>query len=264
MIWLTNVLLLPAIFVTTTIAWATTQKDRAAGDYRAVIALVVGALVWAGGIAFTVVAENPNAVLPGGFVLAGVALACLTYLALPRPQLAVREAPATSSPGVLAEGMAQAGRPALILGWASVALLAAVIIMLVVIDSSMWWFALLLALFALLIPLFLQPWRILVTGRDVQLRTQIPFIQRQYPLTEIVRAEVSQVDPFGEFGGFGYRANLSGERGVVLKKGPALRLHLAGERTFVATTDDAAPLANAVNEVINSSQSGPDAPLPSH
>lgn len=69
------------------------------------------------------------------------------------------------------------------------------------------------------------------------------------PASEVEWAEVVEVDPFGEFGGWGLRiaADMHGTVGVVLRKGEAIRVHRTGGRRFVVTVDDAEEGAALLN-----------------
>jgi len=64
---------------------------------------------------------------------------------------------------------------------------------------------------------------------------------------------VIRVDPFRDFGGWGWRAGRSApgqsRSGVVTRKGEALLVERTGGRRFVVTTDDAATAAALLNTV---------------
>lgn len=72
-----------------------------------------------------------------------------------------------------------------------------------------------------------------------------------WPRVEILPAEIAsaravQVDPFAEFGGWGYRFGMDGRRGIVLRKGDALEVTRTNGRVFVVTVDDAATAASVL------------------
>jgi hypothetical protein len=69
------------------------------------------------------------------------------------------------------------------------------------------------------------------------------------PLREIAYAEVVDVRP-AEWGGWGYRAR-SGGRGLVLRRGPGVRLELSAGRHFVATARDADRVAGLLNALLD-------------
>lgn len=60
------------------------------------------------------------------------------------------------------------------------------------------------------------------------------------PLDEVARAEAVDVDPMWEFGGWGLRWAPGGGFGVVLRRGPGIRVTRTNGKTFTVTVDDAA------------------------
>ncbi len=69
------------------------------------------------------------------------------------------------------------------------------------------------------------------------------------PLTEIDSAAAVDVDPMGEFGGWGMRWAPNGRFGIVVRKGPALEVRRRSGRSVTVTVDDAqtgAALLNAL------------------
>ncbi|MDF1488576.1 DUF1648 domain-containing protein [Tessaracoccus caeni] len=71
------------------------------------------------------------------------------------------------------------------------------------------------------------------------------------PLANIQAAEVTTVDPVGDFGGYGRRVALGGEReGMVTSKGQAILIERADERPMVVTIDDARRAAATLNTLL--------------
>ena len=71
------------------------------------------------------------------------------------------------------------------------------------------------------------------------------------PLDQIERVENVEVNPMGEFGGWGMRWAPGGGLGVVLHTGPGIRVERTGGKVFTVTVDDAptgAALLNALRE----------------
>ncbi|QKJ19045.1 DUF1648 domain-containing protein [Microbacterium hominis] len=60
------------------------------------------------------------------------------------------------------------------------------------------------------------------------------------PLERIEHASVIEVDPMGQFGGWGLRLAADGRFGVVLRTGEAIEVARTGKKPFVVTVDDAA------------------------
>lgn len=66
------------------------------------------------------------------------------------------------------------------------------------------------------------------------------------PIDDVMSAEVVQVSPMGEFGGWGIRRSAQG-RGVVLRSGEGVRVHRRDGQTLTVTVDDAATAAGLLN-----------------
>ncbi len=79
--------------------------------------------------------------------------------------------------------------------------------------------------------------RVDATGLTVNSATGFPRIH--LPLAEIDRVEVVEVNPMGEFGGWGLRWAPGGGFGVVLRTGPGIRVTRRDRRVFTVTVDDA-------------------------
>lgn len=59
------------------------------------------------------------------------------------------------------------------------------------------------------------------------------------PLAKITKAEAVEVNPMGEFGGWGLRWAPGGGMGVVLRRGPGIRVQRTNGKLFTVTVDDA-------------------------
>ena len=79
--------------------------------------------------------------------------------------------------------------------------------------------------------------RIDETGLSVDSALGLP--RFRVPLDQIERASAVEVDPLGEFGGWGMRWSVDGRFGVVLRRGPGIEVERRGKRRFVLTVDDA-------------------------
>lgn len=76
------------------------------------------------------------------------------------------------------------------------------------------------------------------TGLTVNSVVGIPRVH--VPLAEVARVEAVDVNPMGEFGGWGVRWAPGSGFGVVLRPGPGIRVHRIGGRVFTVTVEDAA------------------------
>lgn len=83
-------------------------------------------------------------------------------------------------------------------------------------------------------------YRVRVSDAGVRVRSLAGWPDTRIPIDEIVDVAVVPVDPFAEFGGWGWRYAPDGRRGVVLRRGEALQLTQRRGRVFVVTVDGAA------------------------
>jgi hypothetical protein len=67
------------------------------------------------------------------------------------------------------------------------------------------------------------------------------------PLVEVAEADVVEVDPFWEFGGWGLRMDTAGRVGVVTRKGEALRVRRGDGTEVLVTVDGATEAASTLN-----------------
>ena len=77
------------------------------------------------------------------------------------------------------------------------------------------------------------------------------------PLDEVVRADVIQVRPLREFGGWGWRVGRGGRVGIVLRAGAALLVERTGGRSLVVTVPDARTAAGLLNALADRERQAP-------
>jgi len=92
--------------------------------------------------------------------------------------------------------------------------------------------------------------RVQVSAAGLRVRSLIGWPSTRIPLTDIADVRVARIDPFAEFGGWGWRIAVDGRRGVVLRKGEALQVTRADGRVFVATADGAGEAAAVLQALI--------------
>lgn len=129
-----------------------------------------------------------------------------------------------------------------------VGLAAAGLVVALMVWTGLW--ALLLVavlLFALVATMSVAVVRVDSTGVTVRSPLGVP--RMMVPLDEVVRADVRDVLPFREFGGWGWRVGRGGRVGVVLRAGESLLLERTGGRSVVVTVDGAAAAAGLINSL---------------
>ncbi len=100
---------------------------------------------------------------------------------------------------------------------------------------------------ALVLLLAMTAWEVRVDSRGLTARGTFGWPRMHLPADEVKRAQVTQVRPFPEFGGWGLRTNVAGTVGVVVRTGDAIAVERTGGRRFVVTVDDAASGAALLN-----------------
>ncbi|MFF9478445.1 DUF1648 domain-containing protein [Streptomyces sp. NPDC014733] len=93
--------------------------------------------------------------------------------------------------------------------------------------------------------------RVTVDGRGLALAPALlPYAFRRIPLDRVTEATCRNVEPFAEFGGWGYRVRAH-RSGLVLRSGEGIVLRLRSGREFVVTVDDAATAAALLNTLLD-------------
>lgn len=81
--------------------------------------------------------------------------------------------------------------------------------------------------------------RVRIGPDGLSVRSQAGVPRVHVPLDEIVSVRAVDCNPFGEFGGFGWRLGLDGRTGIVLRRGPAIEIERRDKRPLVVTVDGA-------------------------
>lgn len=233
--------------------WSATARFLAAVNLG--LAMMIGTLAVAGAGIQRGLADAADA--PDIGVWAGLGMALLVVGALvgwflqPRsPRAAVVEdTPTVATPLAAGEraawfGTATMGRAGLIVlaaALASVLVMAAVFLAQGEVVGGLIMLATLVVLVVLVGSTVV--FRVRVTAEGLRARSLMGWPDTRIALADIVRVAVVQVDPFGEFGGWGWRIGLDGRRGVVMRAGDAVQVTQADGRVFVVTVDRAADAA---------------------
>ncbi|MFI2485440.1 DUF1648 domain-containing protein [Promicromonospora kroppenstedtii] len=113
---------------------------------------------------------------------------------------------------------------------------------------------------AILVLLFLAmlSFTVRVDSSGLTVRSTLGWPGTRIPAGEVLVASATQVNPLGDYGGWGWRVALdgSGRTGVVLRKGEALAVDRTGGRGFVVTVDGAAEAAALLNTMAERARPG--------
>ncbi|WP_394550801.1 DUF1648 domain-containing protein [Agromyces sp. MMS24-JH15] len=188
----------------------------------------------------------PVAVVGG--LLLGALVGWLTWRALPAPVRASTPdaTPALDlAPGERAVWTASASAPWVII--AILCLAGAWLIVPIVLAPDVWWLWTLLFLLVVVLATTTAI-RVTVDRRGLTVRTLLGLRLTHVPLADVVSAADVEVLP-GEFGGWGFRLDVRGRRGIILRGGPGIEVQRVDAPPLVVTVSDArtgAALLNAL------------------
>ncbi|PKQ30602.1 MAG: hypothetical protein CVT62_12885 [Actinobacteria bacterium HGW-Actinobacteria-2] len=107
-------------------------------------------------------------------------------------------------------------------------------------------FGITMALLTLAFSLFSR-WTVTIDREGLRAHTVLPRPRTVVPLDEVESAEVAEVRPLPDFGGWGYRIDSTGRVGIVVRAGEAILIHRTGGRQLLVTVDDATTGAALLN-----------------
>lgn len=96
-----------------------------------------------------------------------------------------------------------------------------------------------------LLAVFARPY-VVVDRRGITISGMLPWPRLRVPLDRIESAVSRDINPFAEYGGWGYRIRPT-RSGLVVRSGEGLVATLAGGREFAVTVDDSATAAALLN-----------------
>lgn len=187
-----------------------------------------------------------------GFVLM-FGLGVLGWFLQPAVDLETRAGGEAAAPLALSDGeravwfqtvaIARSGRIVLGIG---VFVTLAIAVLLFAQDVTTGWIMMTFALVLLLLVATTLTFRVRASSAGLRVRSAVGWPRLDIPATEIASSRAVQVNPFAEFGGWGYRIGLDGRRGFVLRTGEALEVTRTDGRVFVITVDDAGTAASVL------------------
>lgn len=187
-----------------------------------------------------------------GFVLM-FGLGVLGWFLQPAVDLETRAGGEAAAPLALSDGeravwfqtvaIARSGRIVLGIG---VFVTLAIAVLLFAQDVTTGWIMMTFAVILLLLVATTLTFRVRASSAGLRVRSAVGWPRLDIPAARIASARAIQVNPFAEFGGWGYRIGLDGRRGFVLRTGEALEVTRTDGRVFVITVDDAGTAASVL------------------
>ncbi|MBH0023876.1 DUF1648 domain-containing protein [Salinibacterium sp. SWN248] len=92
-------------------------------------------------------------------------------------------------------------------------------------------------------------WRVTIDQRGLRVRSAFGFPRATIAPDQIASVATVEVNPIGEFGGYGWRWAPDGRSGIVLSKGEALEVTRTNGKKFIVTMHDAQLAAEALATV---------------
>jgi hypothetical protein len=125
-------------------------------------------------------------------------------------------------------------------------------------STAEWtWSVVALLVFVLIASVVCFFWRVSVDHHGVTVRSGMGFPKITIPLNTISGARVVQVNPFMDFGGWGWRW-AGGRSGIVVRAGEALEITRTSGKVLVVTVDDAATAVALLEGLLR--RGGPSVP----
>ena len=115
----------------------------------------------------------------------------------------------------------------------------------IAITSRTWWL-ILLGLLPIVVTLSLSPFTVRITPAGLSGKSPIGWPKKTITAAQIDQASVVEVKPLAEFGGWGYRLTTGGVEGIVLRKGPGIRIDYGKNSALVITLNEGADEAAAL------------------
>jgi hypothetical protein len=212
---------------------------------------ITGSVAAQRGLADAAAAPSPTLPLVIG-ALVGVVLGGFAFLLTPRPRTVAT--PDDETPVMHLEPAERAvwtarvapGRAVVWIVALGVAVLVAVAVPVVLESPDVLW-VLAVPLAVVVLSTLTLVWTVRVDSAGVVARSVLGVPRVVVPLDAITEAKVVDVNPVGEFGGWGLRWGSAGRFGVITRRGEALEIVRATGRSLVITVPDAATAAALVN-----------------
>lgn len=132
-------------------------------------------------------------------------------------------------------------RPSRVLIWGAgtaVTVLIVTAILMLITSVPVWWIIALVAVLLLGLFACTMRFRVRIDRSGLEARSVVGWPVFRVPAAEVAQAEVTQVNPLAEWGGWGMR-QAPGRFGLILREGEAIEIVRDNGRRFVLTVDDA-------------------------
>lgn len=195
---------------------------------------------------------------------AAAVVGVLSWFALPRASRvedAGDDVPPLDIPITARAAWVQSAGPTRVAGAIAVAAIALTV---VGVGAALWAAApvpvMLVFLLVMLVVVFLAAgclfWRVTVDRRGFRAVSALGWPRFAYPLAQIESASVVDVNPVGDFGGWGLRWGGSGRVGIVLRSGQALAVKRTNGKSLVVTVALARTGAALLNSLVSTQSAG--------
>lgn len=246
--------------------WSSTARFLGAVNLGVAVMIAVIALAGAGiqrGLADA--ADAPDI---GGWVALGfgllIAAAVLGWFLQPQSPLVSAEPeplapsiPLGSSERVVWFGTATMARSGVIVLVVALAVLVITTVFVAASGRGEWGMLAALTVVMTLVTGTMIVFRVRVNSEGLRARSLFGWPSNHVPLDRIAQVDVVQLDPFREFGGWGWRLAVDGRRGIVLRAGEALQVTQTNGRVFVVTVDGASDAAAVLDALRIRAVDGP-------
>ena len=188
-----------------------------------------------------------------------VALAIAGWFLQPKTTPPAKDEQSVTAPMKLAPGeqaawfaTAAMGRPGIALLLSAVVLLVATTIWVFALDGGgTGWIMAAVTMAVILLIVTTLVFRVRVSRAGLLVRSVAGWPRWKIGADQISAVGVVEVNPIGEFGGWGLRIAVDGRMGVVLRTGEALQVTRRNGRVFVVTVDDAATAAAVLTAAVD-------------
>jgi len=187
-------------------------------------------------------------------------LGVLGWFVQPRVTIAgeaTRTTPLHLAPGERAAwfGTAAMARPGAITLVVSVLLLIITTIWVFMVDAGAGWIIAAVTLVVIGLVATTLVFRVRANAEGLRIRSIAGWPRWSIPAEDITDVRVVQVNPMGEFGGWGLRLAVDGRMGIVLRTGEGIQITRRSGRRLVVTIDDAATAASVLDSASKGAQS---------